>query len=255
MFDHAKCRFGMRVSKNDFLDHINDPDKNRFLDKRIFGFPGLYPERVTGVKSKISEVLNIRFDDITVYNVTVSNKKFPIAWVTTDRAMADLIFERASRVGKEIITIFPSTPHEASERRGAVERILLDLKKHDADLIYQIENGRTDIRIRKKFFSKFRYCKWRTIPLEYLDRKGVVPEIHTVTKEKTPDSKEENVDEIDESNPENWQKFLRKNKRKATSPIKRPNKFVKTTQKEMIEYLRAYAYGTAGEPEMVSPAE
>ena len=48
--------------------------------------------------------------------------------------------------------------------------------------------------------------------------------------------------------------LLRKNKRKATSPIKRPNQFMKTTQKEMIEYLRAYAYGTSGEPEMVSPA-
>ena len=85
---------------------------------------------------------------------------------------------------------------------------------------------------------------FRVVPLAFIDRKNEVPEIPTYSNDE-----HETVNlELDESNPENWQRML-KGKRKATSPPKKPGKFKCVPPIELARYLRSFVEGHEGEPE------
>ena len=81
--------------------------------------------------------------------------------------------------------------------------------------------------MRVRYYSKFGYIPFLTVTLE----------ITTVTvNESAPDTVSTEAP-IDESNPEYWQQLLGRKKQKATSPPKKPSKYVRQTGKDLAIHL------------------
>ena len=115
--------------------------------------------------------------------------------------------------------MFVSTPLPANDRKLAVEKILLSLREHDEELLYSIDNGECDLRVRVRYYSKHGYIPYRTFPIEYIDLSNYVPPIQTRTVEDPPPEVEEVTSPIDETNPDNWQQLLKGKKRKERGSL------------------------------------
>ena len=95
MFQKGRCRFGVKITREEVLENVTDKEKEKHDDTRLFTFPGLFAVRVLTVKKKLSETLGINFNDIIIHDLVFSNNKFAIAWVASDCDLVDTVFERA----------------------------------------------------------------------------------------------------------------------------------------------------------------
>ena len=181
-FWKSSHKLGMRVKIQDFEDCFEGNIED-YQPSIVFRDPKSYDKRVEAIKKKFSDTTGIDPSEMEIVSMNISSKKYNIAWIEfSDPDVVKFLFDQASKVQSSELHIFPVLPDEVAERRVAIEKMLMEMKRLDPTLRFQLRNGKTDIEIYLKHYMKEVYEPYKLTPVEFLDPNGDFPKYKSANK-------------------------------------------------------------------------
>merc|ERR1711954_467238 len=197
-FSEANWWFGVKMELEDFRKFIwSHKKERRENDISILQADKNDKQRKQAIKLKVEKNLWINSDQLDIIDYYITTNGGPIAWVKTDPRMVTLIHQRAAKAAPKDLKTVTFIPAIARDRKGAIDKILMDYKKENSDFCYIVRNGEEDLIVMIKRVSEGNFLPYRKLALEVL---GALSPIKAKTKANPDvDAVEDDLeDEVDE---------------------------------------------------------
>merc|ERR1711954_182249 len=202
-FSEANWWFGVKMELDDFRKFIWSHKKNRKEnDISILQADKNDKYRKQAIKFKVDRNLWINSDQLDIIDYYITTNGGPIAWVKTDLRMVTFIHQRAAKAALKDLKTVTFIPAIARDRKGAIDKILMDYKKENSDFCYIVRNREQDLIVMIKRVSEGNFLPYRKLSLDVL---GALSPIKARTKANPAEDAEEDDNE-EEVEDEGFQK-------------------------------------------------
>merc|ERR1711954_342226 len=197
-FSEANWWFGVKMELEDFRKFIwSHKKERRENDISILQADKNDKQRKQAIKLKVEKNLWINSDQLDIIDYYITTNGGPIAWVKTDPRMVTLIHQRAAKAAPKDLKTVTFIPAITRDRKGSIDKMLMDYKKENSDFRYIVRNGEKDLMVLIKRVSEGNYLPYRKLSLNVL---GALSPIKAKTKP-NPDvdsAEDEPEDDVDE---------------------------------------------------------
>merc|ERR1711954_276009 len=175
-FEDAGKWIGFVMEIKDFRKFVWD---KRESDQSVLFADKYDPDRRKSIKFKVERHLYVNSQQIDIQEYYVTTRGGLIAWCKLDPQMVIELHRRSAKAKLKEFRTATYIPKIARDRKGSVDKILLEYKKENADFRYIVQNGSSDIRVLIKRFSEGNYLQFRELSLNVL---GAISPVKPFTK-------------------------------------------------------------------------
>merc|ERR1711954_578365 len=179
-FSEANWWFGVKMELEDFRKFIwSHKKERRENDISILQADKNDKQRKQAIKLKVEKNLWINSDQLEIIDYYITTNGGPIAWVKTDPRMVTLIHQRAAKAALKDLRTVTFIPAIARDRKGSIDKMLIDYKRENSDFHYIVRNGEDDLIVMIKRVSEGNFLPYRKLSLNVL---GALSPIKARTK-------------------------------------------------------------------------
>ena len=249
MFLEHRRMMGIRITPEDIKPFIDQSDIN-MASSMIYKAPFLLGSRIKAIKHKIAMASSIKEEDLEVVDLFITNKSYDIAWITMDNEESvQEIFRKTAHLRFEEFNAFPKIPLKALKRKKSIEAILINQKKLNSKLRYQIRNGINDLRIMIKFHEPNEYSSYKEVPICFIDPSN---ECHCLELTTKPSNSLINLTQKLDQNTtdsEGYKTVSNKRRHSFSPPINKKYRFVSPTKLNQV--ILGFVEGTMTRADIV----